>query len=56
LTPIIFITAYEQFQKEIVNNAFFKDKNIHVLIKPVRLTEIEKVILDLVAHKPKELK
>jgi CheY-like chemotaxis protein len=52
LTPIIFITAYYRFQNEIINNAFFKDKNIRVLIKPVRLTEIEKVILDLVAHKP----
>jgi DNA-binding NtrC family response regulator len=49
LTPIIFITGYEQLRKEIANNAFFKDKNIHVLIKPVRLSGIEKVILDLVA-------
>jgi len=47
LTPIIFITGYEQTQKEIANNAFFKDKNIRVLLKPVRLSEIEKVILDL---------
>jgi DNA-binding NtrC family response regulator len=54
LTPILFITAYDQFQKEIVNNAFFMDKNVRVLIKPVRLSEIEKVILELVAHKPKE--
>jgi two-component SAPR family response regulator len=52
LTPIIFITAYDQFQKEIVNNAFFKYKNIRVLLKPVRLTVIERVILDLVGHKP----
>jgi DNA-binding NtrC family response regulator len=52
LTPIIFITAYEQFEKEVINNAFFKDKNIRVLIKPLRLTKIEKVILDLVGHKP----
>jgi CheY-like chemotaxis protein len=54
LTPIIFITAYDQFQKEITNNAFFKDKNIRVLIKPIRLTEIEKVILDLTAKNAKE--
>jgi len=47
LTPIIFITGYDQLQKEITNNAFFKDKNIRVLLKPVRLSEIEKVILDL---------
>jgi CheY-like chemotaxis protein len=51
LTPIIFITAYDQFQKEIANDAFFKDKNIRVLIKPVRLTEIEKVIVDLITEK-----
>jgi DNA-binding NtrC family response regulator len=49
LTRIIFITGYEQLRKEIANNAFFKDKNIRMLIKPVRLSEIEKVILDLVA-------
>ena len=53
LTPIIFITGYEQLRKEIANNAFFKDKNIRVLIKPVRLSEIEKVILDLVADSSK---
>jgi DNA-binding NtrC family response regulator len=53
LTPIIFITGYEQVRKEIANNAFFKDKNIRVLIKPVRLSEIEKVILDLVADSSK---
>jgi len=51
LTPIIFITAYDQFEKEIADNTFFKDKNTRVLIKPVRLTEIEKVIIDLIAKK-----
>jgi DNA-binding LytR/AlgR family response regulator len=51
LTPIMFITAYDQFQKEINDNAFFKDKNIRILIKPVRLTEIEKIILELTAEK-----
>jgi DNA-binding NtrC family response regulator len=48
LSPILFITAYEPLRKEIFNNPFFKDKNIDVLIKPVRLNEIEKVMLNLV--------
>ena len=53
LTPVIFITGYDKSQEEIDNNAFFKDKNIRVLIKPVRLSKIEKVILDLVADSSK---
>src|SRR5688500_1513880 len=53
LTPIIFITAYDQFQKEIANDVFFKDKIIRVLIKPIRLTEIEKVIVDLMQKNAK---
>jgi DNA-binding NtrC family response regulator len=48
LSPILFITAYEPFRKEILNNPFFEDKSIDVLIKPVRLNEIEKVMLNLV--------
>jgi len=48
LSLIIFITAYEPVRKEILNNPFFKDKNVHVLIKPVRLIGIEEVMLNLV--------
>jgi len=46
-TPIIFITGDEQLQRILNNNNFFKDKKVRVLIKPIRLSTIEKVILDL---------
>ena len=39
--PILFITAYEQLQKEISKNPVFYNKNIEVLVKPVKLDIIE---------------
>jgi DNA-binding NtrC family response regulator len=46
--PILFITAYEQLHKEISNNPVFYNKNIEVLVKPVKLDIIETTIFDLV--------
>ena len=46
--PILFITAYEQLDKEISNNPVFYNKNIEVLVKPVKLDIIESTIFDLV--------
>ncbi|MDP9489284.1 MAG: response regulator [Thermoproteota archaeon] len=48
LACIIFITAFELLQKEIAKHDIFYDKNIDVLLKPVKLDEIEKSILNLV--------
>ena len=44
--PILFITAYEQLDKEISNNPVFYNKNIEVLVKPVKLDIIESTIFD----------
>ena len=49
LFPILFISAYEQLQEDILNYSRFKDKKITILFKPVFLKEIEENILKLVA-------
>lgn len=46
--PILFITAYELLSKEISEIPALQDKNIAVLIKPVRLDEIQNAMLRLV--------
>ena len=45
---IIFITAFELVEKEISKRDFFQDKNIDVLIKPVKLNQIQNSIINLV--------
>ena len=46
--PILFITAYEHLHKEISENPVFYNKNIEVLVKPVKLDIIESTIFHLV--------
>lgn len=46
--PILFITAYEHLHKEISKNPVFYNKNIEVLVKPVKLDIIESTIFHLV--------
>jgi DNA-binding response OmpR family regulator len=50
---ILFITAYEQLRKEILKNPIFYNKNIAVLVKPVKLDKIECTIFDLVKKSKK---
>jgi len=45
--PIVFITAFELLDREISKHPIFYDKNIDVLLKPVKLNEIENSILNL---------
>ena len=45
--PILFLTAFEHIDAEISKNTVFRDKNIGILIKPVKLLEIENLISDL---------
>lgn len=49
--PILFITAYENLQKEISKNPIFYDKNVQVLLKPVKLDKIEDVMVNLMNKK-----
>jgi len=46
--PILFITAYENLHKEIAKNPVFYDKNVQVLLKPVKLDKIESAMVSLV--------
>ena len=46
---IIFITAFEFVQKEISKRDIFQDKNIDVLIKPVKLNAIQNTIINLIS-------
>ena len=44
---IIFITAFELLEQEITKHDIFYDKNIDVLIKPVKLGQIQNSITNL---------
>jgi CheY-like chemotaxis protein len=46
--PILFITAYENLRMEISKNPIFYDKNVQVLLKPVKLDKIENAMVNLV--------
>ena len=50
---ILIITAYEQLRKDILKNPVFYNKNIAVLVKPVKLDKIECTIFDLVKKSKK---
>ena len=45
---IVFITAVELLEQEISKHDIFSDKNIDVLIKPVKLRQIQDSLLTLV--------
>ena len=45
--PILFITADDRQPEDIEKNPVFREKKFDVLIKPVKLREIEHSILDL---------
>lgn len=47
---IIFITAFEFVKKEISKRDIFQDKNIDVLIKPVKLNAIHNTIINLISR------
>jgi DNA-binding NtrC family response regulator len=47
---IIFITAFEFVKKEISQRDIFQDKNIDVLIKPVKLNAIHNTIINLISR------
>ena len=47
---IIFITAFEFVKKEISRRNIFQDKNIDVLIKPVKLDAIQNTIINLISR------
>jgi len=48
---IMFITAFEFLDHEISKHNIFYDKNIEILIKPVKLRQIEDSLLNLMSQK-----
>jgi DNA-binding LytR/AlgR family response regulator len=47
---IIFITGFEFLEQEILKHDIFFQKKIDVLIKPVKLRQIENSILNVMQH------
>ena len=48
LAAILIVTAYETVKKEIAKNSIFDNKRVEVLIKPLRLAQLESSILNIV--------
>jgi DNA-binding NtrC family response regulator len=48
---ILIVTAYETVKKEIAKRSFFDNKRVEVLIKPLRLAQLETSIVDIVSKK-----
>ena len=46
--PILIITAYTPVNEELSKNSKLQGSNIGVLLKPVRLSEIEKALIELI--------
>jgi DNA-binding NtrC family response regulator len=45
--PILFISAYEPMVNQISKNPAFYNKNVDALVKPVKLDEIERKVIDM---------
>jgi DNA-binding NtrC family response regulator len=48
---ILIVTAYETVKKEIAKRSLFDNKRVKVLIKPLRLAQLETSIVDIVSKK-----
>jgi CheY-like chemotaxis protein len=48
---ILIVTAYETVKKEIAKRSLFDNKRVEVLIKPLRLAQLETCIVDIVSKK-----
>jgi len=44
---ILLVTAFESIKKQIESDKFFLDKKIRLLLKPVRLPDLSKAILEV---------
>lgn len=49
--PIIIVTAYETVRSELSNDKFFADKNIILLLKPIKLQMLEYAMKSLLNKK-----
>jgi two-component SAPR family response regulator len=44
---IMIVTAYDTVKKEVANNSFFDNKRIGILIKPIKLSQLENSIINI---------
>ena len=44
---IMIVTAYDTVKKEVANKSFFDNKRIGILIKPIRLSQLENSIINI---------
>ncbi len=44
---IMIVTAYDTVKKEVANNSFFDNKRVGILIKPIRLSQLENSIINI---------
>ena len=44
---IMIVTAYDTVKKEVTNNSFFDNKRVGILIKPIRLSQLENSIINI---------
>jgi two-component SAPR family response regulator len=45
---ILIVTAYDTVRKEIAKNSQFNNKKVEILIKPLRLAQLESSIINIV--------
>lgn len=45
---ILIVTAYETVRKEIAKNSLFNNKRVEILMKPIRLAQLESSIINIV--------
>jgi DNA-binding response OmpR family regulator len=44
---ILIITGHENIKQELHNDDFFRDKNVSIIIKPVRLSKLANIIQEI---------
>ena len=49
--PILFITGHESKREDLLKHPMLQDKNVEILVKPVKLLELEFAVLDIVNKK-----
>jgi DNA-binding NtrC family response regulator len=51
LMPILFITGHESKREDLLKHPMLQDKNVEILVKPVKLLQLEFAVLNIVTKK-----
>ena len=49
--PILFITGHESKREDLLKHPMLQDKNVEILVKPVKLLQLEFAVLDIINKK-----